>query len=93
MDYLTFTRLGQKHKLSHPGLKGELKWLAVEEDAAIVSLSTSAGINCVLHVSPELRGSLFDFHYKDYRFILIADYVLTRDAKIYKMNFLVEYVV
>jgi hypothetical protein len=90
MDYLTFTKLHQKHKIKRAGFKATLEWRGRDEDNAIVSFHINIGIHCFLHVNEYLQGSLFDFHYKNQLFTLILDYIEMRDCRVYKINFLID---
>ena len=90
MDYLTFTKLHQKHKIKHGTFKASLKWCESDHDDAIFSFGANSGICCMLHINQALQGSIIDFQHDDQIFTLILDYVQMRDYRVYKVNFLLE---
>lgn len=92
MDYLTFTKVKQSSKSRNLNGDGYIKWHACEQDTAIVSLTSKAGIRCFLHIGAELRGSIFDFCCDQQMVTLVVDYVIMEKNRVKQMNFLLEYV-
>jgi hypothetical protein len=90
MEYLTFTKIKQASKFSCGNFKGVIKWHACEEGNAIVSLTSKEVLRCFLHISPELRGSIFEFCHEKQMITLVVDYVIVERGQVKQMNFLLE---
>lgn len=65
MDKISLTRKHNKADIKKPKLDGYIKWLTTHNDNAVVRVTTNIGINCILHINPQLRGSIFEFENKD----------------------------
>lgn len=67
-----------------------LEWLANESGYAIVRLYTDIGICCMLHLSPSVHGSIFEFCRGGRSFILSVDNVGVEHGEIVQLTFLAE---
>lgn len=88
MKRITLSKLKQAVILPETPFKATIKWVAREKGHAILRLSTDIGIACVLNISKDVRGSIFDFMYKGMGLELIIENVVSCDDEITQMIFL-----
>lgn len=65
-----------------------VKWVANEDGAAIVRLTTDVGIACMLNISRDVHGSIFDFMHQGKGVEFVIENVVSCGDEITQMIFL-----
>lgn len=82
MKRITLDTLKQSVLLPNTQFKATVKWVARENGYAILRLTTDIGIACVLYISKDLHGSIFDFVFQSKRLELIVENVTMVEGEI-----------
>jgi hypothetical protein len=70
--------------------KGWLNWQGNSEGHAMVSLSLDNGMRCQLHISRDLKGSIFEFRVGEQLVSLALDAMCVMNHDISRMEFVIE---
>lgn len=81
------SRPQQRIFIGNEFIDANLKWLITTEDHAVIRLTSSMGISCVLHISPHIRGSIFEFRQGELSLSLTVENITVHDGEIVELVF------
>lgn len=90
MNRIQLNNMRQMVVLPYPTLKATLKWIGSEDGNAILRLTSNVGLNCILNINPNLRGSVFEFSHNKQYVHLIIDSVTTTAGKVSEIVVIVD---
>lgn len=90
MNKVILTRRNRSAFLGCETVDASIDWLANEEGQTMVNVHTDIGITCMLNISPNIQGSIFEFNRDGRSFTLSIDRIKIEQGEIVKMIFLAE---
>jgi hypothetical protein len=90
MQKIILKRNHRAASLSCETMNADINWVANEERYAMVRVRTDIGISCILHISPNVQGSIFDFSHAGLAFSLSIDRITVVENEIVGLVFWLE---
>ena len=90
MQKITLTRKARSANIGHILIDASIDWRFTEANHAIVRVHTPFCMNCMLHISPYIQGTIFEFFHQGISFSLSVDKIILHDGEIVTMRFFSE---
>lgn len=90
MQRTLLNELDQSVKLSIKKIDIEIKWIGKEQGNAIIRFITNIGFQCLLHLSQDLHGSVFELTHQQQHISLIVDAIKTDQGEVSEIELIVD---